>query len=128
MDKFKFKLVEILITINSSLVLNKRCFSIMPFLAFILVFASGCKKDATVGADSVYTPTIANVTANATLQELQEGRALYINDCSRCHGLYMPESYTPVQWKNILSSMAPKTGMSASYLILVTKYVCMGKQ
>ena len=101
----------------------------LPFLFVALAaFFGGCKKDATVSSDSLYTPTLANVTANATLQELQEGRTLYINNCSVCHQPYLPESYSPTQWKSILTTMSPRTGMSSSDLLLVTKYVCKGNQ
>lgn len=106
----------------------KKLYFLPVMLLVIAVFMGGCKKDATVSSDSLYTPTLANVTANATLQELQEGRALYISNCNRCHGYYMPESYSPTQWKSTLSSMGPKAGMSSSDLLLVTKYVYMGKQ
>jgi len=101
----------------------------LPFLFVALAaFFGGCKKDATVGSDSLYTPTIANVTANATLQELQTGRTLYVNNCNNCHGLYLPENYSVTQWKSILSTMGPRTGMPSSDLLLVTKYVCKGNQ
>jgi hypothetical protein len=100
----------------------------MALFVLLAAFWGGCKKDSTVGSGSLYTPTAANVTANATLEELQQGRTLYINYCGNCHGLYNPESYTPMQWKSIMNNMGPKTGMSNSDLLLVTKYVCMGKQ
>ena len=99
-----------------------------PFLFVgILFLAGGCKKGLS-GPGSLCTPTSANVTANATLAELQQGRTLYINNCGGCHQLYMPESYSSAQWKSILGSMAPRTSMSASQILLVTKYVSMGKQ
>jgi cytochrome c5 len=88
----------------------------------------GCKKDSTVNSDFLYFPTITDVTPNATLQELQDGRDLYISYCNRCHGLYLPESKTPAQWKNVMSSMGPKTGLSAADQLLITKYLCKGRQ
>jgi hypothetical protein len=103
---------------------------IFTTVLFVLLaaFWGGCKKDSTIDSGSLYTPTASNVTANATLQELQQGRTLYISHCGSCHGLYNPESYSSMQWKSIMNSMGPKTSMSASDLLLVTKYVCMGKQ
>ncbi|MFZ4412648.1 MAG: c-type cytochrome [Bacteroidales bacterium] len=99
------------------------------FLAFTIAFIGGCKKDNTnTTTVSLYTPTTANVTANASLTELQQGRTLYINNCNRCHSLYAPETYTPSQWKTILVTMAPRTSMSASDVQLVTKYLCKGNQ
>ncbi|MCX6236761.1 MAG: hypothetical protein NTY07_04225 [Bacteroidia bacterium] len=96
------------------------------FFVAILFLAGSCKKDLG-SSGSLYTPTNADVTATATLTELQQGRTLYSNNCGSCHGLYMPEDYTPVQWKSVLNSMAPRTGMSASQVLLVTKYVSKGK-
>lgn len=95
------------------------------FSVAILTSIMGCSKN---GADtsSLYTPTSANVTATATLQELQQGRVLFINNCGKCHGLVSPDSYTPTQWRSILPGMTPRTNMSASEVQLVTKYVCKG--
>jgi len=92
-----------------------------------LFLSGGCKKDPG-GSGSSYTPTTADVTATATLAELQQGRTLYLNNCNNCHALYMPEAYSPSQWKTVLGLMAPKTGMTSSQILLVTKYVSKGKQ
>ncbi len=96
-------------------------------LSFALIlFIGGCNK-SNLGISSLYTPTSSNVTATATLLELQQGRAYYINNCNSCHGLYSPDDYTSTQWKNIISSMGPKTGMGAPEILLVTKYLTKGK-
>jgi len=92
----------------------------------ILLLCNACKKDNT--NDSPYVPSTTDVTVNATLAELQQGRTLFINNCGACHGLYSPDNYTPTNWKSILSTMIPKTNLSQSDAVLVTKYVCRGKQ
>ena len=107
--------------------MKKINFRSLPVLAAaILVFTLSCKK-SNLGISSLYTPTSADITSTATLEELQQGRTLYINNCGSCHGLYSPDDYTSTQWKSIMSSMGPKTGMSSSDKILVTKYVSRGK-
>jgi len=40
--------------------------------------------------------------------------------------LYSPDDYTPIQWRSILPNMAPRTGMTSSEILLVTKYVTRG--
>ena len=97
------------------------------FLFILLVFIAGCQKTS-LDVSSLYTPTSTDVTANATLQELQQGRTLFINNCNRCHGLYSPDDFSASQWISILGTMAPRTGMSSSETLLVAKYVTRGKQ
>jgi hypothetical protein len=91
----------------------------------ILIFMLSCKKSST-GTNSLYTPTSADVTANASLMDLQQGRTLYIEKCNSCHDLYSPDDYTPSQWKSILPNMTPRTNLTASEIQLVTKYVTRG--
>jgi mono/diheme cytochrome c family protein len=99
---------------------------ILVLSATLLVAIGSCTKSNT-GSGSLYTPTSADVTSTATLTELQQGRTLYISNCNSCHGLYSPDDYTSTQWKGILGNMAPNTSMSASQILLVTKYVTRGK-
>jgi mono/diheme cytochrome c family protein len=85
-----------------------------------------CSKSNT--SSNLYIPNAGDVTANATLSELQQGRELYINNCGTCHVLYSPDDFTPNNWKSIIPNMYPRTVMNSSQALLVTKYVCRGKQ
>jgi mono/diheme cytochrome c family protein len=104
-----------------------KCRYLQILTIVLLVFIAGCKKNS-IDISRLYTPTSADVTATTTLPELQQGRALYINNCSTCHALASPDDYSLSQWKGILGAMAPRTGMSSSEVLLVTKYVSKGKQ
>ncbi|HZK61441.1 MAG TPA: hypothetical protein VFC41_05145 [Anaerovoracaceae bacterium] len=97
------------------------------FFAAILFLTGSCKKDLSGSSSSLYTPTSADVTSSATLADLQQGRSLYSSNCNSCHGLYMPESYSSSQWRSVMGSMAPRTRMTTSQILLVTKYVTKGK-
>ena len=99
---------------------------VIVIAAVASVLAGGCKKSNS-GVTSLYTPTSSDVTSTATLDELLQGRTLYINNCNSCHDLYSPDDYTATQWKNIMGSMGMKTGMMSSENLLVTKYVSRGK-
>jgi mono/diheme cytochrome c family protein len=103
----------------------KKAYCLQVLFVLILILTGGCTKK---GGDtsSLYTPSGADVTANATLEELQQGRVLYIENCNSCHGLYNPDSNSPSQWRSILSNMAPKAGLSSSETQLVTKYLTRG--
>jgi len=93
-------------------------------LGVILVLTLSCTKNNT---NSLYTPSISDVTANATLADLQQGRTLYINNCGRCHGLYSPDDLSGSQWKTVIPNMAPKTGLSSSDISLIIKYTTRGQ-
>ena len=75
---------------------------------------------------NLYVPTSADVTATATLDELSQGRILYVNNCGACHNLYSPDDYTASGWRSVLSVMASRTGMNASQFTLGTKNVTRG--
>ena len=103
--------------------MNYRCFP--GLLGGLLFLIMSCSKNNSTGS-SLYTPTTADVTSTATLTELLQGRTLYINNCNSCHGLYSPDNYTATEWKSIISNMGPRTSMSSSEILLVTKYVTRG--
>jgi cytochrome c5 len=105
----------------------------MNRLKFYVLFAAGtlllldsCSK-STNSSDAYYTPTAANVTSNATLAQLQQGRDLYLGKCGACHQIYSPDNFTASDWQNILSVMAPRAGLSSANSTLVYKYVTRGK-
>lgn len=107
--------------------MKKMIWNYFPGLSLVLLITiAGCSKSNTSGS-SLYTPASSDVTVTATLVDLQQGRALYINNCNACHGLYSPDDYTSVQWKTIMSSMGPRTGLPASDITLITKYVSRGQ-
>jgi mono/diheme cytochrome c family protein len=94
---------------------------------FIPLLMASCTKSPN-STGSLYEPTAADVTASATLAELQQGRVLYINNCGSCHGLYSPDNFTTSQWKNnIMPSMGSETSMNSTEKSLVTKYVTRGQ-
>jgi mono/diheme cytochrome c family protein len=95
---------------------------------FALLFGSvvtGCTKAPITS--SLYVPTVADVTATSTLADLEQGRTFYLNNCGSCHSLYLPESYTPAQWRSILPGMTSQTPLTAAEIQLLTKYVSKGK-
>jgi cytochrome c553 len=91
-----------------------------------LFFITSCQKTVVTPDTTAYVPAASDVTASATLAQLQQGRTLYVNNCARCHGLYSPDSYSASNWNIILSNMVPRAGLSASDAALVSKYVRRG--
>jgi len=97
---------------------------VVSILAFLFV---GCNKNLTTNTDSLYVPTTTDVTATATLSDLQAGRSLFISSCGRCHSIYSPDSYSAANWKSIVPGMASRAGLTTVQASQVTKYVTKGK-
>lgn len=57
------------------------------------------------------------------LQDLSEGRELYANKCSACHGLVQPESLSQAEWEAILTRMAPLAKLDSIELHKVSQYL-----
>lgn len=90
------------------------------------LFMGSCKKDNTIPS-GLYTPTQSDVTAKATLSELQQGFSIYQNRCGNCHQLYSPDSFSSANWSGVLNSMAPRANLTTTEKLLVLKYVTRGK-
>jgi len=103
----------------------EKIFYLQVLLGVVMIMAVSCTKK---GGDTsaLYSPTAADVTASATLEDLQQGRALYIENCNACHQLYSPDNYNPSQWRSILGNMSSRAGLSSAQAQLVTKYVTRG--
>lgn len=95
-------------------------------LLFIGLFILACNNKIDY-SNTLYVPTEADATANATLDELKQGRELYINNCNKCHVLYSPDDYSVSNWNGIIPSMARKTSLSSQEVDLVTKYLTRGQ-
>jgi mono/diheme cytochrome c family protein len=73
----------------------------------------------------LYVPNEKNVNKvePATLVELQQGRELYVNNCGKCHKLHKPGSESPVGWKKVLETMAPKAKLDFDQSYLIFRYL-----
>ena len=60
---------------------------------------------------------------NTDLASLQEGHAIYLNNCGKCHALVAPPNRTIDQWNKILPKMFPKTKLTEEQQSKVRTYV-----
>jgi mono/diheme cytochrome c family protein len=73
-----------------------------------------------------YEPTNSDVTTTATLTDLQKGKILYLNNCSKCHQYYTPDSFSVSKWKDIEPTMAQYAKLTTEEGVFVLKYVTKG--
>lgn len=86
--------------------------------AFLFVAAVACSSE-------IYVPSKKNVNKveQASLEELQQGHDLYINNCGKCHKLYSPGSRSNIEWKQALNKMIPKTQLNNDQSYLIYRYL-----
>jgi hypothetical protein len=89
---------------------------------FILAVGAGC-------ATTVIHPTQEDVRrARArwpavTLNDLEQGRKLYVRKCAGCHNLHRPDEYGPERWPELVAKMRTKSGISDPGYELIVRYL-----
>jgi len=56
-------------------------------------------------SQTLYVPTSPDA---ARQEQLLKGRDLYVQHCSGCHNLHLPNEYTAVEWQKKLDEMQEK--------------------
>ena len=77
-------------------------------------------------SSALYTPTESQQTASASLSQLKEGRKLYVQKCSSCHTLYLPEKYSKQQWQQFVDEMQQKASIDNLEKEQILKYLLKG--
>jgi mono/diheme cytochrome c family protein len=65
----------------------------------------------------------ATFAAQATVQDLEAGRALYANRCASCHQLFEPSAYPPHRWPEFVSEMRKQASLTAPQEQQLTWYL-----
>lgn len=79
-------------------------------------------------APALYIPTADQAAeAGITLEELQRGRQLYIDNCGSCHMLYLPKQFTAEHWKNEIDSMRTRVSITEREKQLIVDYLLSGR-
>ena len=92
----------------------------IALLLLVIVTLVACKS-------ALYIPVTENIAKNANIDELVKGRASYINKCSSCHSLYLPEKFTKEEWTKNVDKMAPKAKITNQEKKLILAYVIKGE-
>jgi len=78
---------------------------------------------------ALFIPTAENaVTSDISLDTLLDGRNLYINKCSSCHNLFLPEKYSIANWDTILPLMQKKAKINDNEINKIKKYLISGSK
>jgi mono/diheme cytochrome c family protein len=72
----------------------------------------------------LYTPTAADAAAqNIRLDYLNQGKVLYLKNCSSCHNLHLPAEYTRMQWVTSINKMQKRAKITDDQKELIFRYL-----
>jgi len=75
-------------------------------------------------ASTLYFPTQHDALSQKTsLEKLQQGRKLYMNNCAGCHNLYLPSEFTVIAWEPLLNKMQKRSRINDSQKELIAAYL-----
>ena len=58
-----------------------------------------------------------------TVQDLANGRALYVGKCSSCHNLHLPAEHTPEEWKGYVAYMTADAKITPEEAAAIARYL-----
>jgi len=75
--------------------------------ALLVACASGLREPTSADAERARAKY-----ADASLDELSHGRALYVARCAGCHALKSPDSIAPEKWRGEVRAMRKERGVA----------------
>ena len=96
--------------------------SLFRYLTISLFFCLAC-------APALYLPTqeVAEKTG-IPLENLKQGRQIYVDHCGSCHMLYLPQQFTAPEWRKSMKAMHAKVEFSGLEEKLMLDYLLVGKK
>lgn len=58
-----------------------------------------------------------------TLADLQEGRKLYVSNCSGCHNLHIPSQFGDSEWSRWVETMRERSRLTSEETVSITRYL-----
>lgn len=75
-------------------------------------------------AVTLYIPTEKDaIKYNTSLENLKQGRELYINKCGKCHTAFSPSKYTAQQWAPQVNRMQKRAKVSDIEKEMINQYL-----
>jgi len=89
----------------------KKWLTIIVVTSFVLACVSGSKLQP----EDKDLPAAVQKMPGITMDELNQGYKLYIDNCSACHRLHKPDEFTIPQWNKILPEMFSKAKLVSDH-------------
>jgi mono/diheme cytochrome c family protein len=94
---------------------SKQRYCVIGAILMVAGWVAGC-------APALYKPDPAQ-TYQVPLEQLLEGRKLYVSACGSCHSLYLPHQYSMEVWRHNLDEMQERSKISDLQKELIFTYL-----
>ena len=74
-------------------------------------------------SQSLYVPSVDTAADASKINELTEGRTLYIKQCGSCHNLFKPQTFTKEKWASEMIEMKKEAKITDQQAALILQYV-----
>ncbi|MBK6516761.1 MAG: hypothetical protein IPM79_21160 [Polyangiaceae bacterium] len=91
-------------------------------IAAASVAAVGCVSPIP-NPGAAHVNAASTVYPGTTVEELREGRSLYVAKCAGCHQLYLPSHLAPARWPASVSEMRERAAISEAHEKMISKYL-----
>ncbi|MFI5170802.1 MAG: hypothetical protein ACHQFW_00340 [Chitinophagales bacterium] len=95
------------------------------YCVLFAVFITSCGTQLYIPGESeeIY---IQQQQSKFTVEDLRQGRTLYVNACAGCHYLHYPDEFTIAEWNRIYPEMKTRVYLETNALDQIYFYLITG--
>lgn len=100
------------------------------FVGLILAWAVGMMAAGSgCAGPRASVPTAAELSAEGAILKgmdidaIRRGRVIFVTECGACHRLYLPEEYSPGEWRPIAKRMAERASLGTDQAVDLEAYL-----
>jgi len=92
-------------------------------LSTLVIIMVNCSPKVGKAVTAGPVPTSAEVQAQYSTTQLDQGKMIWQTHCNKCHKLFEPGSRTPEKWNSVLRIMIPRAKLNMADAQLVRAYL-----
>lgn len=97
-------------------------------LSSFVLFMVNCSPKIGAKVTAGPVPSISDITAAYSPDQLEQGKMIWQSHCNKCHKLYEPGSRPANKWNSVLTRMITKSKLNLEEGKLVRAYLIANSQ
>jgi hypothetical protein len=100
----------------------KKIIATLTLSAFVVIMVN-CSPKVGKAVTAGPVPSSADVKAQYSTTQLDQGKMIWQDHCNKCHKLFEPGSRSPEKWNSVLKIMIPRARLNMADAQLVRAYL-----